>query len=403
MKDPGAYDTAELISAAVNTLRDDPALLAAERARRRRIFVDEYQDTDPGQARAAAAARRRRRRTRPRRRPRPVDLRVPRRRPVGDAFGRRAVRRRRRSRCRWSRWTAAAAPAPSCSPRPAGSPRGCPGAPSSERSPPPAGCRRAAPTRAVFRTASEEAAYIAGTLRAAHLDGTAVGPRWRCSSARRPATLGILRRAMITRGRAGHGARRRPAGRRAARRRAAAHAARVRRRPARLDEDVAERLLVGPLGGGDALYLRRLRRELRRTYPGRGGPARPGCPRRLGARVLPRPTRPAGRCAWRGCSRAGTCRAGRRRQHRGGAVGAVGRVARWRTRWERASLAGGTIGSAADRDLDAVLAAVRHRGRLHRPAARRGAAAVPRPRARPADPRRHVRTARARSRPPSRS
>ena len=46
---PGAYDPAELIQAALGALHADPALLAAERARRRRIFVDEYQDTDPAQ------------------------------------------------------------------------------------------------------------------------------------------------------------------------------------------------------------------------------------------------------------------------------------------------------------------------------------------------------------------
>ncbi len=47
---PGAYDPAELIQSALGTLRNDPALLGAERGRRRRIFVDEYQDTDPSQA-----------------------------------------------------------------------------------------------------------------------------------------------------------------------------------------------------------------------------------------------------------------------------------------------------------------------------------------------------------------
>ena len=50
LRDPGGYDPAELIQAALNALRDDAELLAAERERRRHLFVDEYQDTDPAQA-----------------------------------------------------------------------------------------------------------------------------------------------------------------------------------------------------------------------------------------------------------------------------------------------------------------------------------------------------------------
>ena len=46
-----AYDPADLIQAAIDALLDNPELLAAERAARRRVFVDEYQDTDPAQAR----------------------------------------------------------------------------------------------------------------------------------------------------------------------------------------------------------------------------------------------------------------------------------------------------------------------------------------------------------------
>ena len=46
---PEAYDPAELIRAAVDALATDPELLARERARRRRVFVDEYQDVDPAQ------------------------------------------------------------------------------------------------------------------------------------------------------------------------------------------------------------------------------------------------------------------------------------------------------------------------------------------------------------------
>ena len=49
-RNPGGYDPAELIRSAVNELAQNPELLAAERRRRRRIYVDEYQDTDPAQA-----------------------------------------------------------------------------------------------------------------------------------------------------------------------------------------------------------------------------------------------------------------------------------------------------------------------------------------------------------------
>lgn len=44
-----AYDPAELIRAALDALREEPALVHGERNRLRRIFVDEYQDTDPAQ------------------------------------------------------------------------------------------------------------------------------------------------------------------------------------------------------------------------------------------------------------------------------------------------------------------------------------------------------------------
>ena len=49
LKAPGAFDAAELIQRASSELRRNPELLAAERRQRRRIFVDEYQDTDPAQ------------------------------------------------------------------------------------------------------------------------------------------------------------------------------------------------------------------------------------------------------------------------------------------------------------------------------------------------------------------
>ncbi len=50
LRDPSGYDPAELIRAALNELQANPQLLADERARRRHILVDEYQDIDPAQA-----------------------------------------------------------------------------------------------------------------------------------------------------------------------------------------------------------------------------------------------------------------------------------------------------------------------------------------------------------------
>jgi superfamily I DNA/RNA helicase/RecB family exonuclease len=49
LRQPPAYDPAELIRAAVDLLRRDAALLAAEQTDRRVVFVDEYQDCDPAQ------------------------------------------------------------------------------------------------------------------------------------------------------------------------------------------------------------------------------------------------------------------------------------------------------------------------------------------------------------------
>ncbi len=73
----GATDHADLIRRAVIEVEAHRDEL---RARFGHVFVDEYQDTDPGPGRAAAGAGRRRPRPGGRRRPPPVDLRLPRRR-----------------------------------------------------------------------------------------------------------------------------------------------------------------------------------------------------------------------------------------------------------------------------------------------------------------------------------
>lgn len=49
LRQPPAYDPAELVRTAVDLLRDDPSLLAAERSERAFVVVDEYQDADPAQ------------------------------------------------------------------------------------------------------------------------------------------------------------------------------------------------------------------------------------------------------------------------------------------------------------------------------------------------------------------
>ncbi|HVU92811.1 MAG TPA: ATP-dependent helicase, partial [Jatrophihabitans sp.] len=194
LQDPGGYDPAELIRGALRALQDDPRLLAAERAQRRRIFVDEYQDTDPAQAELLAllAAG--------------ADELVL----VGDpdqsiyafrgadesairdaptTFGpldTLALTTCRRSGAALLRATRRVA----------------------ERLPGPAAHRALVPApglpagsvaTAVFRTASEEAAFLAGTLRRAHLEGTPWN-RMAVLVRSTTATLPTLSRALVTAG-----------------------------------------------------------------------------------------------------------------------------------------------------------------------------------------------------------
>ncbi len=129
-------------------------------------------------------------------------------------------------------------------------------------------------------------------------------------------------------------------------------------RPSALDEPTAVELLCGPLGGTDALGLRRLRRSLQLLADGAGD--RSGDliatalrdPRELAA-ISDRVAGPARRVA--GLLAAATA-----------AIGAGGNAedvlwAIWDAsglaeQWQRVSAAGGPAGAAADRDLDAVLA-----------------------------------------------
>ncbi|HUZ51813.1 MAG TPA: ATP-dependent DNA helicase [Streptosporangiaceae bacterium] len=179
-----------------------------------------------------------------------------------------------------------------------------------------------------------------------------------------------------------------------------------------LTEDVAAELLTGPLGGTDALGLRRLRRILRQrdaadpggqagsgASPGNAGPAEPAGPAPVGVPAEPAdPATTAGPLAAalldpRFLSTA-SWQPGRTLDAAGEALAAARRVASlvavartsaadgtaqevlwavWNAsglagQWHAASAAGGTRGATADADLDAVMAlfdaAARFDGRM---------------------------------------
>ncbi|HEU5157764.1 MAG TPA: ATP-dependent DNA helicase [Streptosporangiaceae bacterium] len=139
-------------------------------------------------------------------------------------------------------------------------------------------------------------------------------------------------------------------------------------RPGRLDEIVAEDLLTGPLGGADALALRRLKRALRDLESLAGG-TRPlaellvaalGDEREL-LLVHPKVRAPAERVAR-------LIRTAREAARGGGTaeevLWAVWRESGLADRLLADSVRGGTRGAAADRDLDAVVALFDHAARF---------------------------------------
>ncbi len=346
---PGAWDPAELIRAATDALQTDPELLGRERAQRRRILVDEYQDTDPAQADLLALLA-----------PGAYELIV-----VGDPdqsiyafrgadpgairdFAHRygdvpvvALTTCRRSGVALLRASREIA----------------------RRLPGPAGHRdvQAAPGLppgrvevAVLRSAAEEAAYLAAVLRRAHLDGELPWSRMAVLVRSTASTLSVLRRALVTAGVpvavAGEDV---PL----AEQPAVSHllsALRCVLRPAELTEDVAEQLLLGPIGRADPLQLRRLRRELRTTgTDGDGAPLAAAVGDLSGAAMLPpRVGRPVQRVAT-------VLAAGRDAVAANGSpedvLWAVWDAAGLAGRWAVASGGGGAAGAAADRDLDAVI------------------------------------------------
>jgi len=339
---PGAWDPAELIRAATDALLADPALLARERTLRRHILVDEYQDTDPAQAELLALlaggadeliivgdpdqsiyAFRGAEPT-----------------AIPDRFGELPVVALGTSRRAGSALLAATRRIAMRLPgraehRALSAPQGAP------------------PGRVevgLLRSAAEEASYVAAMLRGAHLDDEVPWSRMAVLVRSTTTTLAVLRRALVA---AGVPVAVPGSDVPLAEQPAVAHlltALRCVLRPDELTEDLAEHLLLGPIGRADALQLRRLRRELRASGDGQLAPTLLDEP---GAGLLPeRVRRPVQRVA-------SVLAAGRRAPSAGASaedvLWAVWHATGLAYTWESASLSGGPAGAAADRDLDSVI------------------------------------------------
>ncbi|MCC2312810.1 ATP-dependent helicase [Cellulomonas xiejunii] len=220
-----------------------------------------------------------------------------------------------------------------------------------------------APRVAVLPSAAQEAAWVAHRLRRAHLQG---GVPWdeMAVLARAGGRVTAVRRALAQAGvpvrvvGSDVPLRDEPAVR------PLLDAVRVALQPDELDADVAARLACSPLGGLDAVGLRRVRRALRaEELAGGGGRSSDvllvealGAPDRA-ATLEPHVGRPVQRLAR-------LLQAGRDAAASPGAdvqavLWAVWDRAGLAEPWRQAALAGGSGGERADRDLDAVLALFR--------------------------------------------
>jgi ATP-dependent exoDNAse (exonuclease V) beta subunit len=131
--------------------------------------------------------------------------------------------------------------------------------------------------------------------------------------------------------------------------------------PALLDEQTAAELLCGPLGGTDALGLRRLRRSLGLLAEAGGDRVRGGADLLAEALLSPRDLTalpdsvagPARRVAGLLAVAKAAIRAGGSAED---VLWAIWDASGLAPQWQQASAAGGAAGAAADRDLDAVLA-----------------------------------------------
>jgi superfamily I DNA/RNA helicase/RecB family exonuclease len=365
--DASGYDPAELVRAAIAELEDDPALLRAERERARWLFVDEYQDTDPAQVEllhllAGGGG----------------DLVV-----VGDPdqaiYAFRGAEPRGIVDFPQVFRTVTGRPAPRLSlgvSRRSGPAllavsrrvaEALPGPWEHRRLAAAAGTDEGAAEVHVFGSAAVEAAYVADTLRRAHLVD---GVPWSEMAVvvRTTLAIGPLRRALTSAGVPVEvGSDDLPlAAQPAVAPLLAALTALLPRRDAEpgtlaLDEPGAEALLASPLGGATVLDLRRLRRAVRIAQAQRGvdadergAPLASALADQALLEELPEPVSRAARKV------AGVLAVGRVALARDGSAEDV-LWAMWQRsglagRWARASAAGGSAGAVADRDLDAVVA-----------------------------------------------
>ena len=363
LADHTAYDPAELIGAALAAFSADPALLTRERAARRRIFVDEYQDVDPAQEtllqalavgaeelvvvgdpdqsiygfRGADASCLRRF---------PESFRPPGGGPV-PVVALRVCRRAGADLLAASRRVAGRLPAQ-------------PGSPAHRALRPAVGLPAGQVEVRLLRTPSEEAGYVAHRLRVAHvMDGVP----WRQMAVLVRSTVGqlaVLRRALASAeipvvtnadelplvDTAG-----------AAPLLLLLHCA---LQPAALDENAAVELLSGPLGSADALALRRLRQHLRQLEIAAGGRRASG-PLLVGALAEPRILQVLPEQVAAPAVQVAALLSGVRAEQQAGGTAEDVLWAAWSASglaasWQRASRRGGPAGAAADRDLDAVVA-----------------------------------------------
>jgi superfamily I DNA/RNA helicase/RecB family exonuclease len=358
LRQPPCYDPAELIRAAVELLRREAGLLAAERAEREVVFVDEYQDCDPAQQELlsllAGGGR---------------DLVV-----VGDPDQSiyrfrgaeldgirefptrfRDVAGRPASTVVLSTTRRAGATLVAASRRVAERL----GGPVTHRHLEPAGSPGGVVEVHVFRSANQEAAYVAQRVREAHLIEHV---RWDRMAvlARAAAALPTVRRACQLAG--------------------VPVAVRLEELPLvdqpvvwpllrllevasgrrQLDQSLAVELVTGPFGGADPLALRRLRHELRRRELSTGGGRASG---ELLVAVLTDPARLDGldRAAARPAVRIEKLLAAAQSALSApcatveDVLWAVWQASGLAEQWSRSALAGGTAGAEADRDLDAML------------------------------------------------